>query len=406
MKKIVLIMFLVALIVPFVMADSDYAKTKATFLNQDPDPAEPGQYVELRWKVEKLGNNLIEDLQYKLELEYPFSLDKGDDGLRDLGDWKGNSDEDEFYTLYYKVKVADDALEDTYKIKLKSTHGLSSPWQSEDFDIRVGNKEKAKFVVGSITTSPLKLTPDLDQAELNINLENIGDGDAENAKFELELPKGFEASYSYSDRDVLGTVEAGKSKTATFYVDVDDKVKGGDYQAKAKILYKDKNDEDDEYKLLTLPFTIHLKEAPRFEITKVDVVSGEIYPGSPVEVKLTVKNIGGEEGNAVSIRAFKESSQPFDFDEKSDYIGKLAAGETGEAVVKLNVDKDATPKDYLLDLEIRSIDGSEVVIDNKQFMLNIAEGKEKSGLPSWIVPLIIAMVFALAGYYFGKNKKK
>ncbi len=404
MKKFVLMMFLVALIVPFVMADTDFARTKATLLNQDPDPAEPGDYVELRWKVEKLGNDILEDLEYKLELEYPFSFDNGDDGLKSLGDWKGASDDDEFYTLYYKVRVAEDALEDDYEIKLKSTFNAASAWQSEDYDIRVGNIEKPKFVIGSIATSPSKLSPDLEEAQIDIDLENIGDGNAENVKFEIDLPEGFEASYSYADRKILGIIEAGKSETAIFYLDIADNLKGGEYNATAKISYKDEYDDDNEYQIMLLPFNIQLSDSPRFEITNVEIISGEIYAGSLVEAKLTIKNVGGEEGDAVSIRAFKESSQPFDFEEKSDYIGKLKAGETGEAVIKLTVDEDATPKEYLLDLEIRSIDGAEVVVDDKQFNLKIVEGNEKKSMPSWIVPLIIAIIFALAGYYFGKKK--
>ena len=126
------------MIVPIVTAD--YAHITETLLNQDPDPANPGEYVEIRWKIEKEGNAEIEDLTYYLEVNYPFSFDASDKPQKVIGDWFGKSDSDEFYTLYYKIKVDEGALEGTYEIKLKSKDSKFNPeWSTEEYEIRVSS---------------------------------------------------------------------------------------------------------------------------------------------------------------------------------------------------------------------------------------------------------------------------
>src|SRR3989344_3612728 len=69
------------LLVPLVAAQSATgmkfrggATLTVTFLSQDPDPVEPGSYVDLRWKVENLGTQELQDVQFVLDVDYPFSL--------------------------------------------------------------------------------------------------------------------------------------------------------------------------------------------------------------------------------------------------------------------------------------------------------------------------------------------
>jgi hypothetical protein len=406
-KALLLIMVIMSIFAAgSVFADSDYSKVKATLLNQDPDPAQPGDYLELRWKVEKLGNEAVDDVRYKLEVEYPFSFDNSDKSEKLIGSWKGYSEEDEFYTLYYKLRVDDDALEDTYTLKLKNTHADTELWYTEEYDVRVGEKQETKFVLGNIVTSPIKLTADLKEAEIHVDLENIGDADAEAVSVELDMPEGFTASYSGSDRESLGTIEAGQSKTGIFYIDTDENLVGGDYTFKTIINYKEEGDEDNEYKSVLKTFDIHVNDLPKFELVSFETMPEIVYPGSVVSVKLVVKNVGGEEGESVSLRAFKESSQPFEFEEKSDFIGKLAPGEEGEVILKLDVDKDANPKKYNLDVEIRSIDGNTVLIDEDQFSFEVVHGSEEKDYSSLITIAIVALIAGLIGFFIGMKYSK
>ena len=145
----------------------DYATIGITLLNQDPDPANQGEYLDIRFKVIKKGNEVLEDLTFLLDAKYPFSFDGADNPEKEIGNWYGypNSD-DEYYTLHYKVRAADDALEDIYKLKLKYQHSKSNGWVFNEYDIRVGDKNESEFVFGTLTTSPTKLIADYDEAGL------------------------------------------------------------------------------------------------------------------------------------------------------------------------------------------------------------------------------------------------
>jgi hypothetical protein len=145
-----------------------------------------------------------------------------------------------------------------------------------------------------------------------------------------------------------------------------------------------------------------------FEIEKVTSLPEKIHAGDSVELKLIIKNIGGEDAESTSIRVFKESSQPFDFDDKTDYIGKLKPKDTGEALLKFTVEKDASPKTYLLDVEIRSIDGDDVITQDKTIKIQVVNGEKKTLFNSSnpLIGTAIVLLIVLLGLVVYKFYKK
>jgi hypothetical protein len=405
-NKIIMVIMMVALMFTFVASvvfASDYAFLRASLLNQDPDPAEPGKYVEVRFKVVKYGNSMIEDISYTLDVDYPFSFDRVSDSKIDVGDWRGYSNDKEFYTLYYKLRVDKDALEGDYKLKLNyMTKGVIT--STEEFTIRIGERKKPSIVIGALSSSPIRLAPGNKDSELKIDFENIGDGDARHIQVELELPEKITSSYSFSNRVILGTINSGSSKTGSFFIDIDENLKEGIYPAKAIISYKEENDPDNKYRTMILPVDIMLKDIPRFSIEKVEYDESKSVSADMVDIFITIKNIGGKKAESVSIRGFKESSQPFEYDEKSDYIGNLESGESGIGVLKLSVKKDAVPKDYLLSLEIRAIDNSRVLVENKQFMVTVFEKEKETLIPPIAIYIVVGIIIAVISFILGRRR--
>jgi len=405
-KTIYLLIVMIFLSTSLVSAlENDNAYVTTTFLNQDPDPAEQGEYLDLRWTVYKEGNDNIENLTFYLELDYPFFFDGSDNPKKIITNWKGDANNhEEYYVLHYKVRVDEDALEDNYEVTLrKNLKGYST---SEEFDIRVGDKEIPEFIVGDIESSPLKLTADLEESELSVTLENIGDGNADNVIIELVLPDGINPSYSYSTREVLGSLDAGDNNVAEFYIDTSENLIGGNYNSQLKISYKEENDEENEYKEIFLPLNIEIYDNAMFEIINIKTNEGSLNLGDHVIATLTIKNVGGREAESVSIKAYKESSQPFDFEEKSDFIGKLGPGEEGQAVIIFDIEEDGIPKKYLMDLEIRSIIGDDVDTDEKTISIEV-KGKETNKFKNiLIVSGIVLILSGAIGYSLKKKGKK
>ncbi len=381
------------------------SKIQMNFMYQDPDPAEAGKYIDLRWQIVNTVGGTTENLRFRLEADYPFLFEAGDTPDKYLGTSAGTNDREVYYVLHYKLKVADNALKGTYNVTLGWTTGEG--WTKKEFPVYIDPK-KPDFVIGALVTSPEKLTADTDEAKLSVNMDNIGKGNAENVKVKLLLPEGFKPSYSYSDEDSLGIIEKGGSKEATFYVDIDENVSEGEHDAKLNITYRDENDEDNQYRTKTLDLALPIKPAPRLVVESVAATPEKIVPGSNADILIKVMNAGNEKAQSVSLRVFKDSSQPFEFSEKSDFIGKLESGESGDAVIRMKVDNAAPAKKYLLDVELRGIDQKEnVVIFRRTVPLTVAAD---AGTPLKSMGLLAGAVVVLgavgAAYYMKNGRKK
>ncbi len=377
----------------------------ANFMSQDPDPADAGNYVDLRWQIVNTITGATDTLKFHLDADYPFLFEAGDSPDKDLGASAGTNEKNTFYVLHYRLRVADNALKGTYNVTLNWDTGTG--WTKKAFPIYVDPK-KADFVVGALVTSPEKLIADTKEAKLSVDINNIGKGNAENVKIKLILPDGFNSSYSYSDEDSLGIIAKDGSKTATFYTDIDENIKEGNYKAELNITYKDENDEIATYRTKTLELDIPIKPAPHLIVESVTTTPITLMPGSDSEIRITVKNTGNKKAESVSLRVFKDASQPFEFNEKSDFVGKLEPGEGGDAVLGFTVDPKAVAKKYILDVELRGIDESNnVVIFRRTVPLTVTPGEKSSPLSSaGILGGLVIVIGAVAVTFYFKNGRK
>lgn len=373
-------------------------RVQANFMNQDPDPADAGKDVELRWQVINTIPGTV-DLKFRLDAQYPFLFEAGDSPDKDLGPSTGTSDNKMFYVLHYKLRIADNALKGTYNITLNWNTG--DGWTKKDYKIYI-DPRSADFVVGALLTSPEKLIADTKQAKLSVNIDNVGKGNAENVKVKLILPSGFKPTYSYSDEDSPGTIAKSSTKTTNFYVDVDENILEGEYNAKLEITYRDENDEKNTYNTKTLDLLIPIKPAPYLVVESITTNPVILVPGAKAEFRIKVRNNGNEKADSVSLRVFKDASQPFEFNEKSDFIGKLERNDSGEAVLRVTVNNNAVSKKYLIDVELRGIDEkNNVVIFRRTVPITVDQPQKV--LPATSIIAVFIAIFGAAGYY--RNKK-
>ncbi|MDO9098861.1 MAG: CARDB domain-containing protein [Candidatus Methanoperedens sp.] len=377
------------------------SRIQANFMSQDPDPADAGKDVELRWQVVNTLSSSVDNLRFHLDAEYPFLFEAGDFPDKDLGASAGTNDNKVFYVLHYKLRVADNAIKGTYNVTLGWYTGEG--WTKKDFPIYIDPK-RADFVVGALVTSPEKLIADTKEAKLSVNIDNIGKGNAENVKVKLIVPNGFKPTYSYSDEDSLGIIEKGGSKKANFFVDIDENLREGEYSAKLEITYKDENDEANKYRMKNLTLNIPIKPAPYLIVESVTTTPEKLIPGDKAEFRIKVGNTGNEKAESVSLRVFKDASQPFEFNEKSDFVGKLEPGENGDAVLKVTVDKNAAAKKYLLDVELRGIDKKNNVVIFRRTVPITVNPETRSAFPVAALGVFAVIGAVAAGYYLKKKK--
>ena len=123
-----------------------------------------------------------------------------------------------------------------------------------------------------------------------------------------------------------------------------------------------------------------------------------MFPGTKAEFRIKVKNTGNEKAESVSLRVFKDASQPFEFNEKSDFIGKLEKDDSGDAVLRITVDKNAAAKKYLLDVELRGIDEKNNVVIFRR-TVPITVNPAARSLPSMGILGSIISIITAAGFY-------
>ena len=92
MKKTIFILFFIIMLISSSagakQSTHEPAKIQDIFvslINQEPDPAEPGVYVDLRFKFDNNGSGTAENMQVELLPEYPFSLDPGAEAVKNIG---------------------------------------------------------------------------------------------------------------------------------------------------------------------------------------------------------------------------------------------------------------------------------------------------------------------------------
>jgi len=340
-------------------------------------------------------------------------------------DAKGDSNIGHLFALgvwkkTFRVKVNNDAVPANYELKLRFQYEKNGVPEGaflvHRFIIPVKH-EGIVLGIANIVTEPSAVRPGDDFVEVTTYIENSGSKSAKSIEAKLSIPDGLEHSYSDNNRKWIGSLSSNESKQLSFFINIDENADSEQYALDLDLNYEDL-DNNDYTKKLSFPLLI--KERPNIEV--VDV-KGDGKAGSKITLEVTLKNIGTEDAEAVDARVIKQSSQPFSFDLRSNYVGELKVGETGKAVFTINIDKEAEQKEHSLKLLIRAKGDSDkgnndIYTFNRRAIVNV-DGKKVNPVVGMVVGvqdngankivgigIILAIVFAgLAIYKKAQSKK-
>jgi len=144
-------LFLVALIftISATSVSASAAALRADIVKCDPNPAQIGQYVNVWIKIENIGNTRAKDVSVELIPSYPFSLDAGDDAVRNIGILSI----DRHASLEYNLYVDENARPGTRSIKVRYQDDEGTAWAEETLDIWVGSGSDTFDSKGTIVNS-------------------------------------------------------------------------------------------------------------------------------------------------------------------------------------------------------------------------------------------------------------
>ncbi|MBN2423185.1 COG1361 S-layer family protein [Candidatus Woesearchaeota archaeon] len=186
MKKTIFLTLFVLIFSIAYMANAQYVEApqlNITIMNQDPDPVGPGKYVEVRFKIYNDGVGTAENVVLELLPKYPFSLDKNEDPLRDLGNIPGYGKSKNVMVVKYKIRVDRNAIEGENILHLR--YKIGDVWITEEFIINVQTID-ATVSIESVETIPEKIEPGK-PFEIRFKLKNMADSVMEDVSLKFDL---------------------------------------------------------------------------------------------------------------------------------------------------------------------------------------------------------------------------
>ncbi|MFA6089008.1 MAG: COG1361 S-layer family protein [Candidatus Woesearchaeota archaeon] len=185
MKKIK-ILFIGILVVILLLQTAFAAQyLKLTLLNQDPDPVDANQNVELKFKLENLGSDAAQNTQVELVSKYPYILES-DAALKNIGTLDAYSVGTSSVTIKYNIRIDKNAADGVNKLEVRYKYG-ETDWISENYDISVSAENKNAFVsVNSIEITPESPAPG-NKAQLKVMIQNYDESEIKDVTVKLDV---------------------------------------------------------------------------------------------------------------------------------------------------------------------------------------------------------------------------
>ena len=265
-------------------------------------------------------------------------------------------------TVEFTVKANPKLENGIYPLRIELKY-LTEPNEEEITDERLVGIEitgKAELIVSRVSTSPSKIIPGTDNVEISVQIDNVGTGTARTVVLK-PLPE-WPFSLSESSQQVigLGTLGKGDSVQTSFRINVADNCTSGTYEIPLLVSY---TSDVGIQRNVTLRVPVIIGAKPNVEVVSVRV-EPEPLQGETVNIYVELKNTGGEKATSVLIEGVVKADQPFTLEKRTDYVGDLEPGKTGEGAIVLKIDRDAIPKDYNIRLRIRAVGDPEQGDDN------------------------------------------
>jgi hypothetical protein len=188
--------------------DTSLCNPTIQIVNQDPYPAIPDSYVKVVIQVSNLGS--CNGFAVKLNPEYPFSLDPGVDSVQTIAKEPYAPGFKTSWDVPYKIRVANDALEGDYYLKLYYHQGVS-----EDFI--------TNYIVKSLNISITDAQTDFDVvvqestgSQISLGIVNSGKNTANSLV--VGIPQQENYRVSGTSEQIVGNLAAGDYTIITFNV--------------------------------------------------------------------------------------------------------------------------------------------------------------------------------------------
>lgn len=413
MKTVVILMaFLLSCIialsvVAYAQVDTNYLgyspSIKVDLIKQDPDPVEPGQQIEVSFKLDNNGTT-AQNVIFEIIPEYPFSLLPDESSTKSIGVLGSSQYGRQSVIVKYKLKVAQDASDDSHELKIRYKIEDYNAWiRIENFRVKVQSHD-AILSAEEFYTVPSVAVPG-DKTRLMIGLRNYATSLLKNIKVSLRIDDStmpFSPIGSTNEK-VISYINPQSNLSLEFDLLVDSSATSKAYKIPLNVVYSDRLNKN--YSRTNL-VTVIVGDTPNLGLTleRTDVYTS----GSSGSVVLRIVNQGNPDIKFLNVKVLQnENVKVIGADEV--YIGKLDSDDFSTAEFKLVVKGQNTVK-IPVQLTYKDTNNNNYN-QNKEAELQLYSSNEAKslGLKSSNNYLWILAVIVLIGgvyYYFKRRKNK
>jgi hypothetical protein len=375
-------------------------------IGQTPDPVEPGDYVDLRFRVDNLGAPASSYL-YELETDYPFSLDPDVAREVSLGTADSYSASGDGATLFWRVRVASDAIpgdRNTVKIRYRPRDAPPGTYFIQEFPVRIGAQE-GLLIVRDARIDPAAVVPGR-KFSVSLDLENLGTALVRNVRVTSDVDETPFSPYGSANARLVRQIEAGSVQPVEFEFFAAPGATLGVERLAFTIDYADSI--GNRY---SIPATvgIPLDETPSY---LVNLESANVYvPGARGEVVVSVSNTGSSPLNFVVISIADSDSYEV-IGTRQTYLGNLQSDDFETGQFRIFVDSDAESVDLDLMLSYRTAFGEQLVESSTVSVpIYTQERAQEFGLipsPNATGPILFAvmLIVLIGGFVWYRRKCK
>ena len=181
----------------------------ADLVNQDPYPAIAGDYVEVLFQLDGIGNSCDEGAIAHLVLDYPFSLDNGDSVRIIKSTTYAGEGHSSKWNLIYNLRIDPDAKEGDYEVELR--YKDRGEFNQDDF---VSKKFNITLEDG-LTDFEVHIE-DHNIASKNLVFEILNTGNQDIEALTVEVPKQDNIIIKGSNRNIVGDLDSNEFTTTDF----------------------------------------------------------------------------------------------------------------------------------------------------------------------------------------------
>ena len=379
------------------------SQIEVTLINQEPDPAEPGNYVDARFKLDNNGSEEARNVEIEILPQYPFSLDPGREALRSAGTLQSMQRGDVGVIVKYRLRVDKNAVEGENEIKIRYRIDKGVWVEPEEFFIDVQTND-AILAINSVSVDKEFFEPG-SSGILRIGIVNEADSLVKDIKAWLDFGgMPFVPLGSTNEKSVY-QIDARKTHEFSFKLLAKPEAESGVYQVPLRISYSDELNKG-YIKNGTIGIIVNTK--PDISVT---LDESEVYEHGKVgEIVVKVINKGVTDIKFMNVKLGESSNYKIISSDEA-YLGNIDSDDFETADFDLFVENTNEKRVELpLTLEYKDANNNNYRdrISLKLNLYSAAEAK-KFGLKkeNGAVGFLIIVAIVVAGlFYYRKRMKK